>query len=86
MGYYINNIGTTFKEKVDNLVRDYNAEIIPEPTEFKDNLVCVVNNGLFAAAGYTYDQMEMDEFKSPDPRPKKWLIVPNADKLSGYKK
>lgn len=38
--------------------------------------VCVVNNGLFEAAGITYDSTEFDEFNNPrDVRPKTWLLM-----------
>ena len=90
MGYYIENIGTTFKEKIENLKSKHNATLLPNINnniKFQPNLVCVVDNGFFAAAGYVFDESEFQAFNHPsDNRPKEWLIVPNADILSGYKK
>ena len=50
---------------------------------FQENLVCVINNGPFAAAAYADTQREWEEFKAPDSRPKKWFILPNASKYAG---
>jgi hypothetical protein len=88
MGYYINTINGTLlepKNKVDQLIKG-GAVVIETPTEFKENLVCVVDNVFFDAAAFAYNEEEMKVFLSPDPRPKTWLIVPNADLLSGYNK
>ena len=35
-----------------------------EPQTFGDNLVIVVDNGHFAAAGYAFDEKELDRFKN----------------------
>jgi hypothetical protein len=88
MGYYINivnNVILPAKEKAKFLIDNANAQIIPMPTHFQENLVCVVENTMFDAAGYAYNEKEMLEFLSPDMRRKIWLIVPNADILSSYK-
>lgn len=87
MGYYINYVNG--KElpaigKASKLISE-GAVIVGTPTEFQENLVCVVENGFFDAAAYAYDEREMTEFNDPnDYRPKTWLIVPDADKLSGF--
>ncbi len=89
MGYYINYVNG--KElpaigKASKLISE-GAVIVGTPTEFQENLVCVVENGFFDAAAYAYDEREMTEFNDPnDYRPKTWLIVPDADKLSGFNK
>lgn len=81
MGYYINGIGNSFQEKVRALKEKHNA--IKTDSSFKENLVCVVDNGLFAAAGYAYCEEERNVFADPkDMRPKVWLIVPNAKELA----
>ena len=42
--------------------------------------VCLVDNGLFTAAGIAYCAEEMAAFAHPDSRPKRWFTVP-AEKL-----
>lgn len=87
MGYYINKdskgnyIGTFFVEKVVNLLDD-NAEIIDPPAKWEEGLVCVVNNGNFAAAAYASDERDMNRFLRPDSRPKQWLRKKDAKELS----
>jgi hypothetical protein len=52
--------------------------------EFQENLVCVVNNGLFEAAGYCYDMEEFLAWCDPeDYKPKVWLIYDHAKELAG---
>ena len=80
MGKYISEIGTTYQEKINNLITLHNAELT-DP-EYQPNLVCVVDNGFFAAAGYAYSNAEFKEFLRDDGRPKTWLIVPNAKELA----
>lgn len=39
-------------------------------------LVCLVDNGVFTAAGVAYSQREFDAFNQPDDsRPKRWYLV-----------
>lgn len=59
------------------------AKEIPEPVQWVEGIVCVVENRTyfanFDAAGYAYDAQELMEFQKPhDTRKKTWLIVPNA--------
>lgn len=51
---------------------------IEEPSAWEEDIVCVVNNQIFDAAGYAYDAGELDAFKYPTPRQRTWLHVPNA--------
>ena len=87
MGYYIDKIhgvfiGTTFDEKCDGLIENGAKET--NGMQFEEDLVCVVDNGLFAAAGYAYSEDEYEVFSEPDNRRKRWFIVPNASLWSGY--
>lgn len=87
MGKYINviegtHIGTTANEKITFLVSRGAERIKGEPTIFEEGLVCVVDNGVFAAAGYAYSEREMNEFKRPDGRPRVWLKFPDAKKYA----
>jgi len=87
MGYYINKIngevlGATFKEKCQGLLD--NGATQTTDSEFQENMVCVLDNGMFAGAGYAFSEKEFDIFRMPDTRRKKWFIVPNADILSGF--
>lgn len=85
MGKYINfingkHIGTSYEQKCQAIL-DAGGEEISTPTEFKEDLVCVVdNNGLFAAAGYAYDEREMEHFKNhTNGRPTKWFILKDVE-------
>ena len=86
MGRYINEdskgnpIGASASDKVKNLVAD-GAKVIPGG-EYVPNMVCVVNNYAFAAAGYCYDEREYQDFRHPDGRPKTWLQYEHAEKLA----
>lgn len=82
MGKYINTIDgipLPAKGKAEAI-----AQLVPgtykieEPTEWEEDIVCVVNNQIFDAAGYAYDPGELDAFKYPTPRQRTWLHVPNA--------
>lgn len=84
MGYYINNSnGSSYQNKRNALI-EINAIEIDTPTEWQENLCCVVDNGIFAAVGFAYDEEEMKVFLEPDGRKKSWFIVPNAKQLAGY--
>lgn len=87
MGYYVNQINGKIlpaKNKVKFLLENGAVRIL-NPT-FQENLVCVVENIMFDAAAYAYSEDEMKCFnESDDLRTKTWLIVPNANELSGYK-
>ena len=89
MGYYINSTSDgkplLALNKAGMLIADGAVEI-NEPKAFQENLVCVMFNGLFDAAGYAYSEEEMETFKTPDGRPKRWLVYEHARELSGYKK
>jgi hypothetical protein len=84
MGYYINETsdgkGLPASGKVQALLND-GAKIVK--AEFQTNLVCVVDNGFFEAAGYCYSESEFQAFNHPtDNRPKTWLVHPKAKELA----
>jgi len=88
MGKYINEdskgiaFGASAKSKLDGLVND-GAKVIPQPDTFQENLVCVVDNGPFGAAGYCDSPEEFQVFTSPtDYRPKTWLIYEHAEAVA----
>jgi len=91
MGYYIQTDSN--KNKAKYLVEQYNAqEMTGAPRSLGDlpsdlGLICVVDNGLFEAAGFVYSDDDLDAFTQPtDPRFKRWLTMPldKAKELSGY--
>jgi len=88
MGYYINEnskgepIGPQSKTKA--LIAD-GARIV-SGDKFEENLICVVQNGFFDAAGYAYSEAEWKVMSESDGRRKIWLVHPMAKELSGYKK
>ncbi len=79
MGRYVNQttkrpLGVSFQDKISGLLDDGAVEI-PKPENFVENLVCVVNNGPFAAAAHCYDKRELVDFSiASDTRPKRWFI------------
>lgn len=88
MGYYINKtskgVDLNARGKASQLIAD-GATKLTGPPIFQENLVCVVENGPFDAAGYCYCEKEFQVFNIFDGRPKTWLIHPEAKQLSGYK-
>lgn len=86
MGYYLNEMPNGEKlpasGKVQKLLMIDGAELIEEPQDWEENIVCVVDNGPFEAAAYAYSKNELEVFKYPDGRPKKWLKVPGAKEIA----
>lgn len=91
MGYYIQ--GPT-KGKAAFICQTYGGfltslqhgrETIKERPDLA--LICVVDNGAFEAAGFAYDERELEAFANDDGRAKTWLLL-DRDKvkeLTGYK-
>lgn len=88
MGKYINMIdgipmGASFDSKC-SVLENNGATKIDRPvlaTIWQEGMVCVVNNGPFAAAGYAYSEREMKEFSYPgDQRQQQWYLFPDASK------
>ena len=82
MGKYINEIegqpmGASFQSKCH--VLESKGAMRVSGREYDPNLICVVNNGFFAAAAWAYSESEWEAFKKPDGRPKQWYILPNAE-------
>lgn len=82
MGQYINvikgkHIGVSAQQKSSGIL-DAGGIEIPTPTEWKEGLVCVVDNGFIGAAGYAYNEQEMGEFKNISGRPSKWFLLKDA--------
>jgi hypothetical protein len=85
VGYYINQTQAGPLDphgKADRLINDEGAaELVGAPGQLshvqKDQaIVCVVDNGLFEAAGLAYSQEELEAFASSgDLRPKRWLKI-----------
>jgi len=81
MGYYVEvpeNLN-----KAEQLHRLYGAELVLTPENFDFDgdyaLICVVENGMFDAAGIAYDETARDEFNNPkDDREKTWLKLPKS--------
>lgn len=83
MGRYIDSIngeamGSSFTDKCKMIEK--HGGVLDAGDGFKENLVCVVNNGPFAAAGYAYSPKEFEVFKHPDGRPRRWYVLPDADR------
>lgn len=87
MGYYINedSKGNPLPPvgKFTYLIEDGGIPISGK--EFVENMVCIVNNGPFEAAGYLFNQREYEAFANPhDLRPKRYIVHEKAKQLSGY--
>ena len=86
MGKYINEIdgskmGASFNSKKRVLLKHGAVEVPTlDPPKFKEGLVCLVNNGPFAACAYAYSEQEFEEFKIPDGRYKEWFEFADAKK------
>ena len=84
MGLYINVIeteplGASFVEKIA-VLKKYGAESIPAPKKWEEGLVCVVDNGPFAAAAYAHNEREMNAFNEVSERTKLWFNFKEAKK------
>jgi len=88
MGKYVNQttkgmVGASFEQKCKALLDD-GAIITQKPEKFIPNLVCVIDNGLFGAAGYIYNEGEFRAFTDPrDTRPKRWFIWDKVEQFAG---
>jgi hypothetical protein len=81
MGKYVNQIkgiqlGSSFNSKCEKLSKM--GAIHVDDSAFIENMVCVVDNGFFAAAAYAYSESEYNQFKQIDGRPKKWFTLENV--------
>lgn len=89
MGYYIQTKRNL--NKAQQLVDDFDGEIIERPKSFQDipedkALVVVVENGLFDAAGYAFDEEEFECFSNPDGRRKKYVLMDKqqVNEMTGF--
>lgn len=77
------------KGKVDFLIREHKAQELVGATPLtlpeKDSgmeVVCVIDNGLFEAAGFAYSSRELQEFVfDGTSRPRRFLLVPSEECL-----
>lgn len=83
MGYYINT--SVNHGKAEIIARELDGEILPgRPTwgawPADKALIVVVDNGLFEAAGYAYDEAEYEAFTlEDDDRPKLYVLIGKED-------
>lgn len=91
MGYYLQ--APTNHNKAKHLLEKFggtpikhhepwNQKVPTSLTEIRPDqaLVCVVDNGMFEAAGVAYSDRELQAFNRPDDRrPKVWLILDNRE-------
>ena len=87
MGKYVerNSFGrlsSGYVDKLKELVLDGASVISGTPSEWTTDLICVVDNGPWAAAGYCYDEKEFkrwtDSFANGDTRRHIWMIYPKV--------
>ena len=82
MGKYINSINditlpSSADGKCERLLMIGATEV--DGSEYHPNLVCVVDNGHFGAAGWAFDEREYEVFSRDDGRSKRWFIVDNVE-------
>ncbi len=82
MGKYINKVkdqslGTSFESKCNVLIN--NGAILTYPLEYEQNIVCVVDNGMFAACIYIDSESTYNMVKTNDGRLKKWFSMNNPE-------
>lgn len=85
MGFYIPCREN--KNKADQILASIPSKIISQETAKSyvgtDNaVICVVDNGIFEAAAYCYNEKEFEVFILPeDIRPKIWLLIEDKDRV-----
>ena len=89
MGYYIEVPEP--EGKAQQIVDLYGGKIISIPPSFEDitpgkAIICVMDNGPWEAAGFAYNQRELEAFSSYDGRPRTWVIMDRkkACELTGF--
>lgn len=82
MGAYVNPTSHVDKEAWLAVNADLVPDVPKSVSEREGELpVCLVDNGLFTAAGIAYSDDELSAFADPaDPRPRRWYWAP-IDKL-----
>ena len=87
MGFYIEHDTQgeplSARGKADELLASPGVTEIHGKVEWQPNLVCVVENRFFDAAAFCFSEQEFYEFKQPDGRPRRWLVVQHAAELAG---
>ena len=86
MGKYINSIegeslGTSFQKKCQ-VLQSKGAVKVDGKTYTPGNMVIVVDNGFFAAAGYAYSEQEWKYFQNTNGRPFQWYLLENAEQYA----
>lgn len=82
MGIYINPREETkeeFLEKYGSLMTQRDVEVFEyrAETHKEHTMICLVDNGIFTAAGVVFNEREREAFsRLEDGRPKKWYLVP----------
>jgi hypothetical protein len=66
--------------KAKSLIDD--GATIVDDSKYLENMICVIENPLFDAAGYAFSESEYEVFKQPDGRDKVWLVHPMAKELA----
>jgi len=88
MGLYINvdskgnALGSSYAQKCSALEADGAVTIVPSVMTFQEGLVCVVDNGMFAAAAYAYSEREMEEFLQTNGRQSRWFVYKHAKEVA----
>ena len=91
MGKYLEktsqgSFGASYYDKCKALIEDDATMLKNDPDKWSPNMICVVDNGTFAAAAYAHDEKEFNRFKDSfekygDKRKHAWFIYDKVEEL-----
>jgi hypothetical protein len=86
MGFYIDPANCSKEQFLADNGTPISPEAAKQTLADGSNIpVCLVDNGIFTAAGITFSDGEIDAFNRPaDSRPKKWFSVPREKLVEFY--
>lgn len=85
MGFYVNPVGESKEEFLQREAIKLREEPKMHRSEDGFYAVCLVDNGSFSTAAIAYDPGELEAFKRPDGRMRRWFAV-HKDKLVPFMK
>lgn len=85
MGFYVDVVNGDYlnaQRKADQILEKVPGAVETDGLAFNPNLICVIENPTFDAAGWCYNRREhMEFFMDRSGRPKRWIVVPDIAPL-----
>jgi len=76
MGAYVNPENVSKEQWLEENGKEVSQHWASTHDDFLEQMpVCLINNGLFTAAGIAFSKDELEVFLSPDGRHKTWYVV-----------